>query len=54
MYQIGPFEYSFKKNSRKIFSRKELVINTGELVVVAGPSGGGKSTLLQILKGIIP
>lgn len=54
MFQIGPFHYSFKKDSKKIFCDSTLKINEGELVLISGASGAGKSTLLQILKGIIP
>lgn len=60
MYEIGPFEYSFKKNidsdknSKKIYSEEMFEIGDNEFVLISGPSGCGKSTLLQILKGIIP
>lgn len=60
MYHIGSFSYTFKKNndsafeSKKIFCNENIDIKNGELVVISGPSGGGKSTLLQLLKGIIP
>lgn len=67
MYEIGPFEYTFKKNihhlssdpsssnvAKKVFSREKIEILKHELVIVTGPSGGGKSTFLQLLKGIIP
>ncbi|MGZ3788496.1 MAG: ATP-binding cassette domain-containing protein [Bacteriovorax sp.] len=54
MYEIGPFEYTTKNKQRKISCPQKIVINKNELVIIAGPSGGGKSTLLQMLKGIIP
>ena len=60
MYKIGPFEYTFKKNlasdaiPKKISCKELIEIKKDELVIIVGPSGGGKSTLLQILKGIIP
>ncbi|MBC7539461.1 MAG: ATP-binding cassette domain-containing protein [Bacteriovorax sp.] len=54
MFEIGPFEYAFKNNTKKVFSEKKITINEKELVLITGPSGSGKSTLLQMLKGIIP
>jgi energy-coupling factor transporter ATP-binding protein EcfA2 len=54
MFEIGPFEYTFKNNAKKIYCDKKIAIKEKELVLITGPSGSGKSTVLQILKGIIP
>jgi energy-coupling factor transport system ATP-binding protein len=54
MFEIGPFEYQFKKNSKKIFTKQNISIQEKEFVLITGASGSGKSTLLSILKGIIP
>jgi energy-coupling factor transporter ATP-binding protein EcfA2 len=54
MFEIGPFEYTFKNNTKKIYCDKKIVIKEKELVLITGPSGSGKSTVLQMLKGIIP
>jgi energy-coupling factor transporter ATP-binding protein EcfA2 len=55
MYEIGPFQYYFKKSSeKKISCNEKICISKGELVLLTGPSGGGKSTFLQMLKGIVP
>ena len=54
MFEIGPFEYQFKKNTKKIFTPQKIIIQEKELILITGPSGSGKSTLLSILKGIVP
>jgi energy-coupling factor transport system ATP-binding protein len=55
MYEIGPFTYFFKKtNSKSIVCPQKIKITDGEFILITGPSGGGKSTFLQMLKGIIP
>lgn len=56
MYKLSPFKYAFNtsEQSRKIFLEETLSFDKNEMVAIVGPSGGGKSTLLKILKGIIP
>lgn len=41
-----------KFGSKVIFDNFNLVINAGEVVAIAGPSGGGKTTLLRMLAGL--
>lgn len=56
MYKLSPFSYSYgvRSNAKKIFLEKPLSFGSNEMVAIVGPSGGGKSTFLKILKGIIP
>jgi energy-coupling factor transporter ATP-binding protein EcfA2 len=59
MYKLNSLSYSFSANdksgkAKKIFLDKPLTLSKNELVAIVGPSGGGKSTLLKVLKGIIP
>lgn len=56
MYKISPFTYSFNQRGkvRKIFSQISIELPAKGLILISGPSGGGKSTFLKILKGIIP
>lgn len=32
----------------------DLVVNTGELLLIVGPSGSGKTTLISVIAGILP
>ncbi len=46
--------FAYGGSSRCVLHDVDLRIEEGELVLVAGPSGGGKSTLLRCLNGLIP
>ena len=47
-------EDEFTGNGQKEILRDvSLTIETGKLVVVTGPNGGGKSTLAKIIAGIV-
>ena len=47
-------------NARKAFGGNEVLkdisleVKRGEVVAIIGPSGGGKSTLLRLISGLIP
>ncbi len=42
------------RSDRPALDRVSLQIARGEVIVVQGPSGGGKSTLLRALSGLVP
>lgn len=56
MYKLSPFSYTFSSSgkAKKIFLEKTLEFHSNETIAIVGPSGGGKSTFLKVLKGIIP
>ncbi|MEU4363905.1 ABC transporter ATP-binding protein [Promicromonospora sp. NPDC023987] len=54
MYQIDDLTKTYRQGKRVVRALKgvSLTIGDGELVAVQGPTGGGKSTLLQMLGGL--
>src|SRR5688572_26771127 len=54
MYQIDDLTKTYKQGKRVVRALKgvSVTIGDGELVAVQGPTGGGKSTLLQMLGGL--
>lgn len=54
MYELNGVTKTYKQGSRTVtaLSGVDLTIDKGALVAIQGPTGGGKSTLLQILGGL--
>jgi putative ABC transport system ATP-binding protein len=54
MYQLEKVTRTYRQGKRVVHALREvdLTIADGELVAVQGPTGGGKSTLLQMLGGL--
>ena len=54
MYQIDDLTKTYHQGKRVVRALKavSLTIGDGELVAIQGPTGGGKSTLLQMLGGL--
>ena len=46
--------YFYPSSTSPALEDISLKIGKGELVIIAGPSGGGKTTLIRILLGLIP
>lgn len=44
----------FHYEQREVISQISLTVPTGQVVALAGPSGGGKSTLCKLLLGLYP
>ena len=51
--QIKNLEFSYSQNKKKIFDKFNLEIKKGEFVIVNGASGVGKSTLINLLLGLL-
>jgi zinc transport system ATP-binding protein len=44
---------SIRRDDREILSNVRLTINRGDFVAITGPNGGGKTTLLRIILGLL-
>jgi putative ABC transport system ATP-binding protein len=54
MYRLSAVEKTYKKSHGTVLALRgvDLVIQSGEWLAIQGPTGHGKSTLLQILGGL--
>ena len=54
MYELVNATKTYKQKNRQItaLDKVTLSIKTGDMVAIQGPTGGGKSTLLQLLGGL--
>ena len=46
--------FAYGVETRSVLANVDFDIDEGELLLLAGPSGGGKSTLLRCLNGLVP
>ncbi len=46
--------YTYPAAHQPALQQLSLTINDGEFILVCGPSGGGKSTLLRAINGLVP
>lgn len=56
MFELSAFQFTYRSSgkTKKIFSESPISFGPHDSILITGPSGGGKSTFLQLLKGIIP
>ena len=52
--EVAGLTYAYPGADRPALADVSLNIEPGEKVLVLGPSGGGKSTLLRALAGLVP
>ena len=52
--QLADLGYRFGEDKKLIFSRVNLSVLSGDRVIMFGPSGTGKTTLLKVLSGVYP
>ena len=51
--ELSNIHFTFQESKKLIFDELSLKIDAGEFVVITGESGSGRSTLLQIMSGIL-
>jgi len=52
--QVRDLSFTYAGSSKPALKNVNISVEKGEFVLVVGPSGGGKSTLLRCLNGLIP
>ncbi|MEM1645465.1 MAG: ABC transporter ATP-binding protein [Ignisphaera sp.] len=52
--ELDNITYFYPNSKEPVLTNVTLHVDYGEFVVIAGPSGGGKSTLCRIIAGLIP
>lgn len=51
--RLEDVSFRYDQNDPFVFENVSLSIDSGEFIAIAGPSGGGKSTLLKVMLGLL-
>jgi ABC-type multidrug transport system fused ATPase/permease subunit len=51
--ELSNLEFTYHDGAESTIKNISLVVNSGEFIALVGPSGGGKSTLIDILLGLL-
>ncbi len=54
MIEFKNITYSYGENTKGALNNLSFLINRGEFILLTGKSGSGKSTILEMINGIIP
>jgi energy-coupling factor transport system ATP-binding protein len=54
LLEIERLTFRYRRSSEPALRDVSLAVRPGEVLLVAGPSGGGKSTLIRAINGLIP
>ena len=56
MLQVENLTYKVIENGKEVTLLRDISfdVKDGEMLVITGPNGGGKSTLARVLMGIVP
>ena len=56
MLQVENLTYKVMENGKETTLLRDISfeVKDGEMLVITGPNGGGKSTLARVLMGIVP
>ena len=51
---VTGLSFAYGRSPQPVLREVELSVYAGETILLVGPSGGGKSTLLRCINGLIP